>query len=215
VAQRDWALLNPLAQMRKPLTLEEYHASRYIAEPFHLFDCCLVSNGGIAVIVTSAAKAADMAQPAVGVLGWAQSHPGRTGQRNDSFGLVSGAARSGPAALAMAGITLDEIDVVELYDCYTYTALISLEDYGFCAKGEGGAFVSEPGMLGPNGKLKVNTGGGQLSSYYLWGMTPLSEAIIQARGQAGDRQVDKHDRVLVSGNGGVLDHHSTLILGNL
>ena len=215
VAQRDWALLNPLAQMRKPLTLEEYHASRYIAEPFHLFDCCLVSNGGIAVIVTSAAKAADMAQPAVGVLGWAQSHPGRTGQRNDSFGLVSGAARSGPAALAMAEVTLDEIDVVELYDCYTYTALVSLEDYGFCAKGEGGAFVSEPGMLGPNGKLKVNTGGGQLSSYYLWGMTPLSEAIIQARGQAGDRQVDKHDRVLVSGNGGVLDHHSTLILGNL
>ncbi|HEV7186074.1 MAG: thiolase family protein [Actinomycetales bacterium] len=215
VAQRDWATMNPRAQFQKPLTLDEYHASRYIAEPFHLFDCCLVSNGGIAVIVTSAERAAALAQPAVGVLGWAQAHPGKSFVRNDDFGLVTGAARSGPAALRMADTTLDEIDVVELYDCYTYTAVISLEDYGFCAKGEGGAFVSEPGMLGPAGKLKVNTGGGQLSSYYMWGMTPLSEGIIQARGQAGERQVENHDRVLISGNGGVLDHHSTLVLGTL
>ncbi len=214
IAQRDWAALNPRAQLRTPLTMDEYHASRYIAEPFHLFDCCLVSNGGIAVIVTSAERAAELAQPAVGVLGWAQSHPGLTEQRNENFGLVTGAARSGPAALAMAGLTLDDIDIVELYDCYTFTALVSLEDYGFCDKGEGGDFVSQPGMLGPDGALKLNTGGGQLSSYYMWGMTPLSEGIIQARGQAGDRQVAKHDHVLVSGNGGVLDYHSTLILGN-
>ena len=113
----------------------------------------------------------------------------------------------------MAGVELTDIDIVELYDCYTYTALISLEDYGFCAKGEGGDFVSS-GVLGPNGKLKMNTGGGQLSSYYMWGMTPLSEAIMQARGQAGDRQVVDHELVLVSGNGGVLDHHSTLILAS-
>jgi acetyl-CoA acetyltransferase len=213
VAQREWAVLNPLAQLRTPLTLDEYHASRYIAEPFHLFDCCLVSNGGIAVIVTSLERANDLGQPAVQVLGWGQSHPGHSMQRNDNFGLVTGAATSGPTALAMADTTLDEIDVIELYDCYTYTAMVSLEDYGFCAKGEGGEFISEPGNLGPNGKYKVNTGGGQLSSYYMWGMTPLSEAIIQARGQAGNRQVDKHNRVLVSGNGGILDHHSTLILG--
>src|SRR6185312_9448543 len=103
------------------------------------------------------------------------------------------------------------IDVAELYDCYTYTALISLEDYGFCAKGEGGPFVAS-GVLGPEGTLAVNTGGGQLSSYYMWGMTPLSEAVIQARGQGGDRQAPRNDMVLVSGNGGVLDHHSTLIL---
>jgi acetyl-CoA acetyltransferase len=213
VAQREWATMNPLAQFRDPLTLEEYHASRWIAEPFHLFDCCLVSNGGIAVIVTSAQRAADLAQPVVQVLGWGQSHPGNSGRRNDDFGLVTGAAQSGPRALEMARTTLDEIDVVELYDCYTYTALVSLEDYGFCAKGEGGDFVATPGMLGPNGKLKVNTGGGQLSSYYMWGMTPLSEAIIQARGQAGERQVDAHRRILVSGNGGILDHHGTLVLG--
>jgi acetyl-CoA acetyltransferase len=213
VAQREWAMMNPLAQMRTPLSLEDYHASRYISEPLHLFDCCLVSNGGAALIVTSLERARELRQPPVRVLGWGQSHPGRSGVRADDFGLVTGATTSGPRALAMAGVSLDDIDVVELYDCYTYTALVTLEDYGFCEKGEGGAFVSEPGMIGPNGRLKVNTGGGQLSSYYLWGMTPLTEAVIQARGHAGERQVADHDLVLVSGNGGVLDHHSTLILG--
>jgi acetyl-CoA acetyltransferase len=142
VAQREWAQRNPIAQFYgTPLTLEEYHASRYIAEPFHLYDCCLVSNGGVAVIVTSLDRARALRQPPVRILGWAQAHPGRTGVRNDDFGLVSGAASAGPRALKMAGTTLDEIDVIEVY------------------------------------------------------------------------QVAKHDRVLVSGNGGVLDYHSTLILG--
>jgi acetyl-CoA acetyltransferase len=211
VAQRQWAQLNPLAQMRTPMTLDDHQASRIIADPFHLFDCCLVSNGGIAVIVTTAERAADLGQPAVHVHGWGQSHPGHFLRRSDDFGLVSGAVQSGPAAFAMAGLSIEDVDVVELYDCYTYTALISLEDYGFCEKGEGGQFAAS-GVLGPNGKLPVNTGGGQLSSYYLWGMTPLSEGIIQARGQGGERQASDHDVVLVSGNGGVLDHHSTLIL---
>jgi len=211
VAQRDWAALNPRAQLRDRITLDDYHASRWIAEPFHLLDCCLVSNGGIAVIVTTADRAAGLRQPPVWVRGWAQAHPGHSGRRFDDFGLVTGAATAGPAALRMAGVELADIDVAELYDCYTYTLLVTLEDYGFCAKGEGGPFAAS-GVLGPEGKLKVNTGGGQLSSYYLWGMTPLSEAVIQARGQAGDRQVAQHDLVLVSGNGGVLDHHSTLIL---
>jgi acetyl-CoA acetyltransferase len=211
VAQREWAQLNPLAQMRIPMTLEDHQASRIIADPFHLFDCCLVSNGGIAVIVTTTERAAHLAQPAVHVHGWGQSHPGHFLRRSDDYGLVSGAAQSGPAAVAMAGLRIEDVDVVELYDCYTFTALISLEDYGFCGKGEGGPFVAS-GVLGPDGKLPVNTGGGQLSSYYLWGMTPLSEGVIQARGQAGERQVADHDVVLVSGNGGVLDHHCTLIL---
>jgi acetyl-CoA acetyltransferase len=213
IAQRQWAAMNPLAQLREPITMDDYLAARWIAEPFRLLDCCLVSNGGIAVIVTSAERAAAMAQPPVHVLGWAQSHPGHSAGRFDDFGLVTGAAQSGPAALGMAGVSLTDIDVVELYDCYTYTVLVSLEDYGFCAKGEGGPFA-ESGVLGPGGKLKLNTGGGQLSSYYMWGMTPLSEAIIQARGQAGERQAAEHDLVLVSGNGGVLDHHSTLVLSS-
>ncbi|HEY3687121.1 MAG TPA: thiolase family protein [Streptosporangiaceae bacterium] len=215
VAQREWAQGNPIAQFNgTPLTLEQYHASRYIAEPFHLYDCCLVSNGGVACVVTSLDRARTLRQPPVRVLGWAQAHPGRTGIRNDDFGLVSGAATAGPRALRMADTTLDEIDVIEVYDCYTYTALLTLEDYGFVPKGEGGPALSEPGTLGPGGRLKVNTGGGELSSFYMWGMTPVHEAVVQARGQGGDRQVERHDRVLVSGNGGVLDHHSTLVLGS-
>jgi acetyl-CoA acetyltransferase len=212
VAQRDWAALNPLAQLRAPIDLADYLGSRWIAEPFRLLDCCLVSNGGVAVIVTSAGRAAALRQPPVHVLGWGQAHPGYAMARGCDFGLVSGAATSGPAALRMAGVTLADIDVAELYDCYTYTVLITLEDYGFCAKGDGGPFVAS-GVLGPGGSLAVNTGGGQLSSYYLWGMTPLSEAVIQARGQAGQRQRSRSDLVLVSGNGGVLDHHATLVLG--
>jgi acetyl-CoA acetyltransferase len=213
VAQRSWAALNPAAQLREPMTLTDHQSSRWIADPFRLLDCCLVSNGGIAVIVTTAERAASMARPPVHVLGWAQSHPGHYLRRHPDFGLVTGAAAAGPAALKMAGVTLADVDVVQLYDCYTFTVLVMLEDYGFCPKGEGGPFAAS-GVLGPGGKLMLNTGGGQLSGYYMWGMTPLSEAVIQARGDGGERQAAAHDVVLVSGNGGVLDHHATLLLGS-
>lgn len=211
VAARQWAQLNPAAQMRDPMTLEDHQSSRMIADPLRLLDCCLVSNGAVAVIVTSAERAATLAQPPVHVWGWGQGHPGYVNRRDSEFGLVTGAAQSGPAALAMAGVGIDEIDVRELYDCFTFTTLVTLEDYGFCAKGEGGEFVAS-GAIAPGGSHPTNTGGGELSSFYMWGMTPLSEAVIQARGQGGDRQVPQHDLVMVSGNGGVLDFHSTLIL---
>jgi acetyl-CoA acetyltransferase len=211
VAQRDWAALSPLAQMRKPMTIADHQASRWVADPFRLYDCCLVSNGGVAVIVTTADRAASLRQPPVYALGWGQSHPGHSLRRSQDFGLVTGAVRSSETAFAMAGLTVADVDVFELYDCYTFTVLVSLEDYGLCAKGEGGPFAAS-GALGPGGRVKVNTGGGQLSGYYLWGMTPMSEGIVQARGQGAERQVDKHDVVLVSGNGGVLDHHSTTLL---
>ncbi|MCW2548760.1 MAG: hypothetical protein JWN96_3220, partial [Mycobacterium sp.] len=201
----------PLAQMRSPMTVADHQSSRWVADPFRLFDCCLVSNGGAAVIVTTAERAASLRQPPVHILGWGQSHPGHSQRRSDDFGLRTGAVRSGATAFAMAGLTVQDVDIFELYDCYTFTVLVSLEDYGVCPKGEGGPFVAS-GVLGPEGSVKVNTGGGQLSSYYLWGMTPLTEAVIQARGQGGERQVHKRDVVLVSGNGGVLDHHSTLLL---
>jgi hypothetical protein len=111
----------------------------------------------------------------------------------------------------MAGLTLADVDVVQLYDCYTFTVLVCLEDYGFCAKGDGGPYAAEH-LGGPGGPLALNTGGGQLSSFYMWGMTPVSEAIIQLRGDGGRRQVAKADVALVSGNGGVLSTHSTLLL---
>ncbi|MDX6745018.1 thiolase family protein [Actinocorallia sp. A-T 12471] len=211
VSTREWATRNPLAQMREPITLADHQASRWVVEPLHLLDCCLVSNGAVAVIVTGADRAADLAQPPVHVLGWGQGHPGNRYERGSDFGLTTGATLSGPAALKMAGLTVGDVQMCQLYDCYTITTLLTLEDYGFCAKGEGGEFVAS-GALGPGGALPTNTGGGQLSGYYMWGMTPVSEAIIQARGQAGERQVARNEVILVSGNGGILDHHSTLIL---
>jgi acetyl-CoA acetyltransferase len=211
VSQRQWAMQNERAQIRRPLTLEEHQASRFIAEPLHLYDCCLVSNGAIALVVTSATRARALRQPPVHVLGVGQAAPGDSQRTDRHPGVYTGATRSGHHALGRAGVTLDDIDVLELYDCYTYTVLVTLEDYGFCEKGEGGSFV-EDGKLGPGGSLPTNTGGGQLSSFYMWGFTPLSEGVIQARGQGGPRQVDKHDLVLVSGNGGFLNYHSTMIL---
>jgi acetyl-CoA acetyltransferase len=212
VAQRQWAAMNPRAQLRDPITLEDHQNSRWIAEPLRLLDCCLVSNGGVAVVVTTAERAAQLPKPPVYVHGWAQCHPGNPMSRDSRFGLESGAAQSGPAALKMAGMSISDVTVAELYDCYTFTALLSLEDYGFCAKGEGGSFAASGALAPGGGRLAVNTGGGQLSSYYMWGMTPLSEAVIQARGEGGERQAPANDVILVSGNGGILDHHATLIL---
>jgi acetyl-CoA acetyltransferase len=211
VSTRRWAARNPLAQLRDPITLEDHQRSRWVVEPLHLLDCCLVSNGGIAVLLTSAERARDLARPPVHVWGWGQGHPGHRMVRGSDFGLTTGATISGPAAMKMAGVTTGEITACQIYDCYTYTTLVSLEDYGFCAKGEGGAFAAS-GALGPGGTLPTNTGGGQLSAYYMWGMTPLSEAVIQARGAGGERQVAGNDLILISGNGGILDHHSTLIV---
>lgn len=209
VAQRAWANLNPAAQFfETPMTMDDYHRSRWVVEPFHLYDCCLVSNGGVAVLVTSAPRARDGAKPPVYVCGMGQGHLGG----DPAETLTSGAVLAKTSAFEMAGVTLADIDVVELYDCYTFTVLVCLEDYGFCPKGEGGPFVATA-ALGPGGSLPLNTGGGQLSSFYMWGMTPLSEAIIQLRGDGGARQVPHARRALVSGNGGILSTHSTLILG--
>ena len=211
VAQRAWANRNPAAQFyREPLTLEDYHRSRWIVEPFRLLDCCLVSNGGAAVIVTAADRARDLRQPPVYLWGFAQGHPGG----DPAETLTSGAPIAKDDAFARAGIEAGDVDVLELYDCYTFTVLVTLEDYGFCKKGESGPFVAD-GKTAPGGALPVNPGGGQLSSFYMWGMTPVGEGVIQARGQGGARQAGEHDVVLVSGNGGILSTHSTLVLSPL
>ena len=208
VAQRAWANKNPHAQFHDvPLTLEDFRRSRWIVEPFRLLDCCLVSNGGAAVIVTSAERARSLKQPPVYLWGFGQGHPG--GDPVET--LTSGAPLAMQTAFPMAGIEARDVDVLELYDCYTFTVLVTLEDYGFCKKGEAGPMIADR-RTAPGGSLPVNTGGGQLSSFYMWGMTPVSEGVIQARGQGGARQAPKHDVVLVSGNGGVLSTHSTLVL---
>ncbi len=210
VAQRQWATMNPLAQMRDPITLEDYHNSRWIIEPLHLLDCCLVSNGAVAVIVSSASAAKEMKQPPVYVWGMGQGHPGDPLRAGADPETETGGKLAAATAYGMAGVGPADITACELYDCYTYTVLVTLEDYGFCKKGEGGPFVAD-GRLGPGGSLPTNTGGGELSAYYMWGMTPLSEAIIQGRGQGGARQV-KNDVILCTGNGGTLTWHAALIL---
>ena len=211
VAERQWAAMNPLAEHREPITIEDYHASRWVAEPLHLLDCCLVSNGGVAVIVSRAEEARALAQPPVYVWGMGQGHPGDMRRKGWDVETQTGAPMAKETAFAMAGIGIEDVDVLQAYDCYTYTVLVTLEDYGFCKKGEGGPFAAS-GVLAPGGALPTNTGGGQLSAYYMWGMTPLSEGVIQARRQGGERQAPNSDIVLVTGNGGILDHHSTLVL---
>ena len=144
LAARRWAAMNPRAQMRSPITLEDHQSSRVIADPLRLLDCCLVSNGAVALIVTSADRAESLRRPPVHVWGWGQAHPGYVNRRGSEFGLVSGAARSGAEALKMAGVGVRDIDLRELYDCFTFTTVITLEDYGFCEKGEGGP-LARPG----------------------------------------------------------------------
>jgi len=143
------------------------------------------------------------------LLGMGQGHPG--GDPMDT--LRSGAVLAKQTAFKMAGISLADIQFAQLYDCYTFTVLVTLEDYGFCKKGEGGPFVAD-GKTGPGGSIPVNTGGGQLSSFYMWGMTPISEAVIQVRGEGGKRQLPKHELGLVSGNGGILSTHSSLVVAS-
>jgi len=210
VGQRAWATRSPIAQMRDPIDLEDYHNSRWIIEPLHLLDCCLVSNGAVAVIVSSAEAAREMPQPPVYVWGMGQGHPGDSSRAGAEWETETGAQIAAKTAYSMAGIGPDDVTQCQLYDCYTYTVLVTLEDYGFCKKGEGGPFVQD-GKLGPGGSLPTNTGGGELSGYYMWGMTPLSEAIIQGRGHGGDRQA-KNDVILCTGNGGSLSYHASLVL---
>ena len=211
VAQREWATMNPHATMRNPITLEDYHNSRWIIEPFHLLDCCLVSNGAVATIVTTAERARDLQTAPAYVWGMGQGHPGNLPHADVEVGTTSGATIAGETAYKMAGLGPQDVDVCEFYDCYTYTVLRTIEDYGIVGKGEAADWVAE-GHTRPGGSLPINTGGGQLSSYYMWGMTPISEGVIQARGSGGERQVEKHDIVLCSGNGGTLDTHGTMIL---
>jgi len=210
ISQRQWAAMNPRASKREPLDLNSYNASPWVVEPFHVLDCCLVSNGAVAVILTAADRARDLRQPPVYIRGFAQAHNHDTGQTNHDPLIHTAAARSAPRALAMADARVSDVSQCQLYDCYTYTVIVTLEDYGFCKKGEGGVFVAD-GQLGPGGALPTNTGGGELSSFYMWGMTPVSEAVIQGRGQGGERQAP-NDLIMVSGNGGVLAYHSTLVL---
>jgi acetyl-CoA acetyltransferase len=214
VSFREWAVKNPNAYHQDPITIEDVLASPMVAEPLHKLDCCLVTDGAGALVVTSAERARDLARPPVYVLGAGTAHT--HGMSISQMGDVTttGAAVSGPQAMAMAGVTPGDVDVVELYDSFTITALMTLEDLGFCAKGEGGDFVAD-GRLGPGGSLPTNTNGGGLSYTHpgMYGMFVLVEAVRQLRGEGGDRQVEGAEIAVANGCGGVLSCTSTIVLG--
>ena len=214
VAARAHAALNPAAQKREPITVEDVVNSRMIADPLHLLDCSLVSDGGSAVIMTSAEKAADFPHQPVYLLGVGEGHSHE--HISQAHDLTTSAAReAGELAYQMAGLSAADMDFAQLYDCFTPTVLVELEDLGFCAKGEGGEFAAS-GALQPGGALPVNTHGGLLSHCHPGNpgsMFALTESVWQLRHTAGDRQVPDAQHALVHAQGGIMSSHTTLILG--
>jgi len=213
VATRAWAALNPKAYYRDPITITDVLASPMISSPLHLLDCCLVTDGGGAVVVTSEAVAASTRSRPVWVLGHGESHTHLTIANMPDL-TVTPAALSGPRALAMAGVTHSDLDVVELYDSFTITVIETLESLGFCAPGEGGPFVSGQ-RTAPGGDFPLNTNGGGLSYCHpgMYGIFLLIEATRQLRGERGEAQVPGARLALVNGTGGVLSSCATVVLG--
>jgi len=213
VAVRGHAARNPDALYRDPITVEDVLASRIIADPLHKLDCCVISDGGGAVILTTSERARDLRRPPVHVLGAAGAQSHWNISQMEDF-TRSAAARCAPIAFAEAGVTPADIDTVQLYDSFTITALVLLEDLGFCPKGEGGPFV-RGGTLSPGGRLPLNTDGGGLSSCHpgMRGIFLLIESVRQLRHEAGDAQVPDCELALACGSGGWLSCIGTVILG--
>lgn len=214
VSTREWATKNPRARFQDPLTIDDVLASEMVCSPLHKLDCCLQTDGAGAFVMVSAERAKDLRKPPVYVLG--------TGTCN-THSIISqmpiltttGTAVSGQKAMDMAAVSHDEVDLLMLYDSFTITTLLLVEDLGFCEKGEGGAFV-EGGALGPGGSLPTNTNGGGLSYTHpgMYGMFLIVEAVKQLRGEAEARQLEKCDIAIASGSGGVLSAMSTAVLGS-
>ena len=189
-------------------------AARMVSDPLSVLDCCLVTDGGGAVILVRADRARDFPKPPIYLLGCAAATWHRQIACLPDLATTA-AAESGPRAFAMAGVGPADIDVVELYDAFTINTILFLEDLGFCAKGEGGAFVRD-GAIAPGGRLAVNTNGGGLSCCHpgMYGIFTIVEAVRQLRGECGDRQVPGAELALAHGNGGVLSSQITAVLGS-
>lgn len=214
VLAREWALLNPKAFRFDAggLTVEQVIAADMISTPLSVADCCLVTDGGGAVVVTSLERARDLVQPPIRVLGYGES------TTNTSMSQVAllptGAVQSGLAAFRRAELTVDDVDVIELYDSFTITVILSLEALGFCEPGAAPSLIaSDRVRLG--GDLPLNTSGGGLSYCHpgQFGVLLLVEAVRQLRGEAGERQVSNPQVALAHGTGGILSTHATVLLG--
>jgi len=213
VAARGWANTNPEAFAKGPLTIDDCLSARVISAPLGVRDCCLVTDGAAAIVMTRADRARDLARPPVAVLGAAAATwYSAISQAADL--TVTAAAESGSRAYAMAGLGPADIDVVQLYDAFTINPILFLEDLGFCPKGEGGRFVLG-GRIGPGGDRPVNTDGGGLSCAHpgMYGLLAIVEAARQLRGEAAN-QLPRAEVALAHGNGGTLSSQATVILGS-
>jgi acetyl-CoA acetyltransferase len=217
---RQWANKNPLARMyNKPLTLEDHQNSPIHVWPYHLADMCVTTDGAVAFIVTTAERARDLKKSPVYVLGigFGDAAGGQWWDGPTHYERLP-VKTAKEAAFGQAGITLQDLSMAQFYDCFTGEVLLQLEDYGFCAKGEGGTYAQE-GHLGPGGDMPCNTSGGLLSAYHLADLTGISESVFQLRGEAGERQVPEAKVSMVTGHGGELmspgmcSIHTTLLLG--
>ncbi len=213
VGVREYAGLNPDAMYRAPITVEDVLHSRLVADPLHKLDCCVVSDGGGALLITTADRARDLRQPPVYVLGAASAQTHWNISQMPDF-TTTAAAQCGPEALAQAGISPADVDTIQLYDSFTITVLLLLEDLGFCKKGEGGTFVAD-GHLRRGGRLPLNTDGGGLSSSHsgMRGIFLLIEATRQLRNQGGEAQVPDCEVALACGSGGFLSCIGAVVLG--
>ena len=220
VSTRKWANLNPKAAMHDtPMSFDEYHDSRWVSWPFHLFDCCLVTDSGAAIIVTTAEKAASCRKQPVWLLGAAESHDHNIISMMPSFTSLI-ARETGPKAMGRAGIKHNDLDLTMIYDSFTYTVMLTLEGLGFCKQGEAPDFVANQ-RTAPGGDFALNTNGGGLSYTHpgMYGSFLLVEGVRQLRGECGERQV-KHrvdptqnaKLAVVNGTGGSLSSTGTVVL---
>lgn len=214
VAARRWAQLNPKAYRREPTSMEEVMASPLLADPLRQRDCCLVTDGGGALVIVAADRARDLRTKPVYVQGMAESYAHHYTPFNTGDWLDTNVAQTAQAALDMAGVTRSDIDVVQIYDHFTIGVLQSLEELGFCQRGEGGAFVAD-GALGPGGRFPINTSGGGLSYGHpgMFGIFLVIEAVRQLRGECGERQLPKAELALCHAPGLVFSCNTTMILG--
>ncbi|KHK93185.1 acetyl-CoA acetyltransferase [Novosphingobium malaysiense] len=214
LAARAWAQTNPEAFARGPLTLDDCLSARMVSTPISVRDCCLVTDGAAAIVMTRTDRARDLAKPPVPVLGAAAATWWNSIAQAPDV-TVTAASESGPRAMAMAGVSPDDIQTAQLYDAFTINTILFLEDLGFCPKGEGGRFVSS-GAIAPGGSMPVNTNGGGLSYCHpgMYGLFAIIEAARQIRGEAAN-QLPGIDLALAHGNGGTLSSQATAVLGSM
>ena len=213
VATRKWAQLNPAATRRDDLSIDDVMNSGMISEPLHLLDCCLVTDGAGAIVMTTAERAKDLKSKPISVKGYGEAHTHWTISEMPDLAHLLPAKHAGKTAMDMAGVSHSDIDVVQIYDSFTITVLLSLEALGFCKPGEGGPFVSNQNTA-PGGAFPMNTSGGGLSALHpgMFGIFLLIEAARQLRDECGERQVSGAKTALVHGTGGTLSSGATVIL---